>query len=146
MNPPTEWPRAAAAAALIGVLCAVTAAVTVGGNPSDYAWLEATARTFMVAAPIAVGFYARRDPATERFGTLLAAAGGGWFLTTLSGSDHEVVYSIGRVSGWIVEAVLVYVLLAFPSGRLEPVDRRIVIAAVALVGILYLPTALLVAG
>jgi signal transduction histidine kinase len=144
MNPPTEWPRAAAAAALIGVLCTVTAAVTVDGNPSDHAWLEATARMLMLAVPIAVGLYARRDPVTERFGTLLAAAGAGWFLTTLSDSPDELFYSLGRVSGWIIEPALVYMVLAFPTGRVAGVDRMLVIAAVLVAAILYVPTALLV--
>ena len=55
-----------------------------------------------------------------------------------------MVYSIGRVFGWIADAALVYVVLAFPSGRLARADRVIVGAVVVVVVLLYLPTALLV--
>ena len=71
-------------------------------------------------------------------------AGFGWFLTTFAESSDEVLYSIGRVAGWVVEAGLVALILAFPSGRLnERVDRLLAGAAVALLVIFYLPTALL---
>ena len=54
---------------------------------------------------------------------------------------------MGRVSGWIVEVGLVYLILAFPSGRLtERVDRLLIAAGIALVVILYLPSALLTDG
>ena len=109
-----------------------------------YASLEASVRAFTVAAPVLVGLYARRHPPFERFGSLLVALGFLWFLSTFSGSPDEVVYSIGRVFGWIADGTLVYVVLAFPSGRLARADRVIVGAVVVVVGLLYLPTALLV--
>ena len=111
-----------------------------------YASLEASVRAFTVAAPITVGLYARRHPPFERFGRLLVALGLLWFLSTFAGSSNEVVYSIGRVFGWIADGALVYVVLAFPSGRLARADRVIVGAVVVVVGLLYLPTALLVDG
>ena len=68
-----------------------------------------------------------------------------WFLTTLANSDNESLYSIGRVSGWLVEPLLLYLLLAFPTGRLESrIDRALVGAMVVLALVLYLPTALLI--
>jgi signal transduction histidine kinase len=46
---------------------------------------------------------------------------------------------------WVVELVVVYLLLSFPSGRLTSSPARVVMAAaVVLVGLLYLPTALVV--
>ena len=111
-----------------------------------YASLEASVRAFTVAAPITVGLYASRHPPFERFGRLLVALGLLWFLSTFAGSSNEVVYSIGRVFGWIADGALVYVVLAFPSGRLARADRVIVGAVVVVVGLLYLPTALLVDG
>jgi signal transduction histidine kinase len=126
-------------------LCAVTAAVTVSGSSSDHAVVEAIVRVLTVATPIAVGLYAVRRPMFERFGWLLVAAGVGWFLTTLSNASDPVLYSIGRVAGWAVEPLLVYLVLAFPSGRLETrTDRVLVWTTVLLVLTLYLPTALLV--
>src|SRR5215207_2938239 len=135
---------AAVFAAGIG-MCSVTAAVTLSGPTSEHGELEATARVLMVALPIAVGLFALHRPPFERFAMLLVASGVGWFLATLSNSDDAVVYSIGRVSGWCVEVLLIYLMLAFPSGRLEHgVDRALVRGAALLVVTLYLPTALLV--
>ena len=100
----------------------------------------AIARGLMVAVPIAVGLYAWHRRPDERFGPLLVAAGFGWFLTTLAESSDSLVYSIGRVSGWVVEIGLVWLILSFPSGRLtERVDRMLVQATAALVALLYLP-------
>jgi signal transduction histidine kinase len=125
--------------------CAVAAIVTASGSGSDYVALEATARALIVGVPIAVGLYARSHPASERFGTLLIAAGFGWFLVTLAGSSDARLYSTGRVADWLVEVLLVYVVLAFPSGRLPSRADRLLVAGVALVSaFLYVPTALLV--
>ena len=94
----------------------------------------AIARALMVAVPIAVGLYAWHRRPDERFGPLLVAAGFGWFLTTLAESGDSLVYSIGRVSGWVVEIGLVWLILSFPSGRLtDRVDRMLVQATAALV-------------
>ncbi len=128
-----------------GALCTVTAVVTVSGTPSEYAGLEAIVRVFTVAAPIAVGTYALRRPPFARFGWLLIAGGAAWFLTTLSNADEPVPYSIGRVAGWAVEPFLLYLVLAFPTGRLSTrTDRALMWSMLVLLATLYLPTALLV--
>jgi len=126
-------------------MCAVTAAVSVAGSASEHAWLEAVARVVTVAAPLAVGGFALHRPHFERFGALLVAAGFAWFLTTLANADDAALYSAARVSYWVFEALLIYLLLSFPTGRLDSrLDRALVWSAVLLVLMLYLPTALLV--
>jgi signal transduction histidine kinase len=125
--------------------CAVTGALTASGSPSEYAWLEAVARVLTVAAPIAVGLFALHRPPFARFGKLLLIAGFVWFLTTLANADNATLYSIARVAYWVFEALLIYLLLAFPTGRIDRgLDRALVWIAVLLVLVLYLPTALLV--
>ena len=90
--------------------------------------------------------YALRRPPFTRFGWLLIGGGAGWFLTTLANAREPVPYSIGRVTGWAVEPLLAYLVLAFPTGRLTTrIDRVLVWAMFALLAGLYLPTALLVA-
>ena len=127
------------------VLCGITFAVVTAGSSSRYDWLEGLARALMVGAPIAVGLYAHGRPPFTRFGSLLIGAGAAWFVATLSGAQSEVVYSIGRAGGWLAEVAIVYVVLAFPTGRLtNRVDRGLVAAVSAVVLVLYLPTALLV--
>jgi signal transduction histidine kinase len=106
--------------------------------------LVAMARVSMVGVPLAVGLYAWYTRLNERFGLLLVAAGGGWFVTTLAESSDEVLYTLGRAAGWLVEVLLVYLFLAFPSGRLTGrVDRLLVGATGATVATLFLPRLLL---
>ena len=125
------------------LLAGVAAAVALAGDmPHDVSLAERQA--VIVATPIAVGLYAWRDGTHARFGRLLVLAGAAWFLAALSSSSNEVVYSIGRVAGWTVEAGLIYLVLAFPSGRLTTrIDRRLAAAAVAVVAVLFVPTALI---
>jgi signal transduction histidine kinase len=125
-------------------LTAVAAAIATHSDLPSNPTAAAVARGLMVAMPIAVGLYAWHRRPGERFGPLLVAAGFGWFLTTLAESDQSLVYSVGRVAGWVVEIGLVWLILSFPSGRLTaPVDRMLVLATAALVAVLYLPTTLL---
>jgi signal transduction histidine kinase len=139
MGLPVVLALAAGGALLAGVAAAVALA---GDMPGDVSLAERQA--LIVATPIAVGLYAWRDGTHARFGRLLVLAGAAWFLAALSSSSNEVLYSIGRVSGWTVEAGLVCLILAFPSGRLTTrIDRLLAVAAVAVVAALFLPTALL---
>ena len=91
--------------------------------------LACVARASMVAVPIAVGLYAWHSRPDDRFGRLLVAAGFGWFLTTFAESSDELLYSIGRVAGWCVEVGLVWLILAFPSGRLTSRVDRLLLGA-----------------
>src|SRR3954453_3824022 len=128
-------------------MCAVTGAVTASGSSSKYPWLEALARTLTVAAPLAVGVFALRRPPFARFGGLLVIAGAVWFLTTLANAQDATLYSVGRVAYWLFEPLVLYLLLAFPTGRLDRrFDRALVWIAVGIVLVLYLPTALVVEG
>jgi signal transduction histidine kinase len=126
------------------VLCAVSVAVTLSGLTTTNPGFAAAGRALMVGVPIAVGLYTWHRRPDERFGPLLVALGFGWFLTTLAESESGLLYSLGRVAGWMVEVGLVYLILAFPSGRLtQRVDRGLVWAAALLLAALYLPTALI---
>jgi signal transduction histidine kinase len=123
----------------------ITGLLVAHWSTSRYDWLEGLGRAVTVGAPIAVGLYARRHTVFVRFGGMLIGVGLAWFMATLAGSPDEVVHSIGRTAAWCVEVAIVYVVLAFPTGRLtDRVDRVLVGAAALLVLVLYLPTALLV--
>jgi signal transduction histidine kinase len=126
-------------------MCAITGALTASGSSSDQVWLEAVARSLTVAATIGAGLLALHRPPFERFGTLLVIAGSVWFLTTLANAGDATLYSIGRIAQWAFEPLLIYCMLAFPTGRLESrLDRALVGATALAVLLLFLPTALLV--
>jgi signal transduction histidine kinase len=129
----------AAGGALLAGLAALVALT--GDMPHEVALAERQA--LIVAVPIGVGLYALAEGTHARFGGLLVLAGVAWFLGSLAGSSNEVLYSAGRVAGWFVEAGLIYLILAFPSGRLTSrVDRLLAGAAFGLILVLFLPTAL----
>ena len=126
-------------------VCVVSVLVPASSASPTRVVLETVARAIAVGLPVAVGLMAWRRPPFERFGRLLVATGAGVLAVTLSLSDDAVLYSTGRVVHWGVEAALVYLILAFPSGRLaQRVDRALATAAALLVALLFLPTALLV--
>ena len=123
----------------------VSVLAPVGAASSTAAALATAARAVAVGIPVAVGLAAWRRPPFERFGRMLVAMGAAVLVLTLSLSDDAVLYSTGRVVHWGVEAGLVYLILAFPSGHVaHRQDRALAAAAGLLVALLFLPTALLV--
>jgi signal transduction histidine kinase len=79
----------------------------------------------------------------SRFARAVVAAGVLWSLSALAASSEPSLYSVGRVSSWLVEAALVYLLLSYPSGRLtRRTDRTLWAGVLSVLGLLYLPTAL----
>ena len=67
------------------------------------------------------------------------------FLATLAETSSPQLHAIGRISGWAIEPLLIYLILAFPSGRLTSrFDRRARAAAPCSSPCSFLPTALLV--
>jgi signal transduction histidine kinase len=128
----------ALAAGLGLALTGLAVVVTAFGGLSRHPALAATARGAIV------GLYAWSRRPYERFGRMLVAVGVGWSLTALAGSTNAVLYSTGRVAGWVVEVGFVWLVLAFPSGRLiGRWDRGLVAAYAILVAVGYMPTALL---
>jgi signal transduction histidine kinase len=125
-------------------LCAGAVVLTLAEAPAgERAWAAVTSAV-VIAAPIGVGLatLARRQ---DRFAAVLVAAGALWSLTVLAQSHDPTLYSVGRTAAWVVDVVVVYLLLSFPSGRVTSSPARVAMAAtVVLAGLLYLPTALVV--
>ena len=136
-----DFRRVVLAASAIATLAAmaVPVAVTLSG-PADQPASVAIARALMVGVPIGVGLYAWHRDSDRRLGLLLVLVGGVWCLTTLAESGDELVYTLGRIAGWLIEVLLVYLVLAFPDGRLPArVDRRLVGAMGLVVLVLFVP-------
>jgi signal transduction histidine kinase len=143
-----ERPESGVRASLVvaaALLCGGVVAVTLASAPTDERLTAAAVFGLLVAAPMIVGLVAWRVQPDDRFARLLIAAGAMFSVTALSQSGNGVLYSVGRVSVWLVVPVLLYLMLTFPSGRLlARRDRRLMTAIAALVATLYLPTALFV--
>ncbi len=122
-------------------LCAISAtvALTSSSTPHPAAWAGLAALTG--ATLLGVGLYAWHRGGQGRFGQVLFATGLCWFLASLANSDAELLYSVGRVAGWVFEVALVFALVSYPTGRLESRGARLLVgAAVLLVAVLYVPT------
>jgi hypothetical protein len=134
--------RKLTALALLGLgLCAISATIAHSSPAAQARPGYATISVLTVAALLGVGLYAWRRGGEGRFGQVLFATGICWFLATLSNSDTALLYSVGRIAGWIFEVVLAYALLSYPTGRLESRSARLVIVSGALlIGLLFIPT------
>jgi hypothetical protein len=131
----------------IGAVVAVAATFVLApiGGSLGAMRLESVGRLVVAGLPVAVGLYAWRGVPFGRLGILLVLSAMVWLVVTLSLADEAVAYSIGRVAGWVGWAMLVYLVLAFPEGRLVGRADRVLAASVGLVvAMLWLPTALLV--
>ncbi len=135
-----RWPGWAISALLAA---GVAAAITLAASPA-HAELVAPVRALIVGVPVAVGLYAWEHRVSERFGLLLVAVGGVGLISTLGESSDPTLYAIGRTAGWLLEALLVYVVLSYPSGRLISSKDRVIAAVMAVtVALLYVPRLLL---
>jgi signal transduction histidine kinase len=122
-------------------LCAISVAVALANTAAPHRDAHAAIAAITIAALLGVGLYAWWRGGQGRFGKVLFATGLCWFLASLSNSDVDLLYSVGRVAGWVFEVVLIYALLSYPTGRLETRSARLVVAAWALLlVVLYLPT------
>ncbi len=87
-----------------------------------------------------VGLYAWARRPDNRVGMLMAGTGFAWFLAGLSFSDVPLIFTIGQLFGSLFFAVVMHLLLAFPSGRLQSrFERRIVVAAYLLTTVVVAP-------
>jgi signal transduction histidine kinase len=122
-------------------LCTTAAAVALDNTVAPHRGASAAIAAVTLASLFGVGLYAWYRGPERRFGRLLVLAGFVWFLASLSSSDAEFLYSVGRTSAWAFEVVLIYTLLAYPTGHLPGRAARIAFSTAAfLVLALYLPT------
>jgi signal transduction histidine kinase len=113
-------------------------------TPRDDRALAVTVHVLCAALPIALGLFRLSRRRDDRFALLLIGAGLAWSVISFAQSSDPALYSVGRVGVWIVEVMIVYLLLAFPEGRLKGrAERRLFGAIVVLCAVLYLPSALL---
>jgi signal transduction histidine kinase len=130
--------------AVVVALAATFVLAPIGGSLGAVR-LESAGRVLVAGLPVAVGMYAWRGVPFGRLGILLVLSGVVWLVVTFSLADRAVAYSIGRVAGWVGWTALVYLILAFPEGRLHGRVDRVLAGTLGLVAaVLWLPTALLV--
>lgn len=74
--------------------------------------------------------------ADNRTGPLMAAVAYTCFLRALAESNHSLAFTIGNVLGALNITFLVWLVLAYPSGRLETRLNRLLVAIVLFFGVI----------
>lgn len=145
VTPYDQWVWALAALGLLLAGCSALIALRSPASPNPA--LAAIVGSATVGILFGVGLFAwRRDP-SNRFGPLLILGGFGSFVASLSASSDSLLYSVGRVSFWALQPLLIYLFLAYPGGHLTRRSERLVVGlAAGAVVVLYFPTALVQAA
>src|SRR4051812_39861754 len=115
-----------AAGVALSAVAAWVAATGAGPAPHTF---SATVHALLIAAPIGAGLYAVYRNPGGRFGWQLVLAGVLCSPTLLAEASDSTLYSIGRVSIWFAELLLVYLVLAFPTGRVTSRTDRCLFGA-----------------
>jgi signal transduction histidine kinase len=137
----TWWAAACVAVALSAAAAAVPLAAPSVRSPG----VNAVVLCLVVAVPAAVGLLALARMPDDRFARLLLLTAFAASAIALAGTAGSLPYSVGRVAVWLVELPFAYLVLSFPSGRLDrPRERRTFAALVAMALLLWLATALAV--
>jgi signal transduction histidine kinase len=129
--------RARYLVSLTAIVCAGAVALAMAGAPGDAAFGRGLLELLIVGVPIAAGFYALRAPINARFGIALVFIGLAWSLTALAESSLSVPYTIGRLSTWLIFPSVVYLLFAFPDGRIASVLDRVLFWGVIAVSVVF---------
>src|SRR4249919_2533581 len=75
------------------------------------------------------GLYAWDRRPDNNTGLLMTAVGFTWFFQGLQSSSNEVLFAIGVIGTPLPYAILVHLLVSFPSGRLTTRFQRLVVGA-----------------
>ena len=129
--------------AVAGLLvCLGAVGMAAASARSDAAFGRGLLELLIVGGPIAVGLYALRAPVNKSFGVALLGIGFAWSLTALAESTLSVPHTIGRLATWLTFPCVVYLLLAFPHGRIEKgLDRAVFVGVVGVMALLFYGTA-----
>ncbi|MEJ2890600.1 histidine kinase [Actinomycetospora aeridis] len=112
--------------AVFVVLGLVTTALVVTTPGPTWAYVGLVVVAWVHVAAGVVAWWQRPSNAT---GGLLVAGGGAWLLADLGNTGVPALAAVGSVTATTPVAVLVQLLLAFPSGRVRDPAARVVVGA-----------------
>jgi signal transduction histidine kinase len=127
--------------ALLALGAGVGGALLVLGSDREPSPAAASAVLALVVgwAYIGSGLIARRQRPENRLGAVMVFVGFAWFATFLADADASLPFTLGTALESVYLLGFVYLVLSFPSGRLQSkLDLGLVAAAVALVTVVEL--------
>jgi signal transduction histidine kinase len=130
-----RWESAVAVVALVPAVAAfwITINARFLAHPD---WLAVQKADFILG-PVGVGLYWRHRRPNSRLGLLLIVLGLVGIPYILASTTNRVLFGIGSVWEVAISLMTTIVILAFPSGRIEGLASKLIIAAVG-VGIVLL--------
>jgi signal transduction histidine kinase len=129
---PWSW-RWESAVAVVAVVSAVAALwITIRADFLQYpAWLAVQKADFILG-PVFVGLYWRHRRPDNRLGLLLIALGLVGIPYILASVNDPTLFAIGSVAEVPIYVITSAVILAFPSGRIEGVAAKVILAVAAI--------------
>jgi signal transduction histidine kinase len=113
----------------IGAVCAAAVEVALLLDQKPPApWVAALIPAVaLIYVAIGIGAWVRRP--SSRLAFLIVAGGGAWFLAGLVNVDVPPLTAVGLVTQTLPLAVIVHLLVGFPTGRLRDRNERLVVAS-----------------
>jgi signal transduction histidine kinase len=122
--------RALLALFALGVVFAgLIVALVLASDHEDQKVLTAIVAPIVGLAFIGTGVFAWWRRPLNRFGLLMTSVGFGYFLGGLIESNNPTVFTLASYIGPLYIVTVVQMVLSFPTGRLETLGQRAVIAA-----------------
>ncbi|MBB4664660.1 sensor histidine kinase [Conexibacter arvalis] len=134
MSPAGLTPAKRAAITAIGFAGVLGAAWTIvavlTSEHTSPKWLVLALMLTIGGSFTATGMYAWARRPDSWFGLQLSLVGLTTFLTALSASDDDLLFTLGVLVGSLSSAVMIHALLGFPTGRLRSRGERAYVGAV----------------
>jgi signal transduction histidine kinase len=129
------WPWRAALTVFAVAAAALAVWVTARADFLAHPGWLALQKADFILGPVLVGLYWLRVRPASRFGWLLIVLGLLGVPYILESSSDPTLFALGVVAEDPIWLVLTYVILAFPSGRLEGLPERLIFAAFVVVAL-----------
>jgi signal transduction histidine kinase len=109
-------------------MAAVMVALVVSSDHETAKPLMAVLAPFIGLSFCGTGVFAWLRRPHNRFGALMTAVGFAWFVSGLTEANDPWVYTLGVYLGPLYLVLVAHMLLAFPTGRLETTQARVLVA------------------
>ena len=114
----------------LGALFAVLdIGVVLASDHVEHPTRDATTTAIVGLSFIGTGVFAWWRRPANRFGLLMSAVGFAWFIAVLTASNGDALFTTAAYLEPLYVAIVVHMVLAFPSGRLQHTRERLIAGA-----------------